>query len=190
MVDFPLQRFSPRIARSDWSSWKVGDPRLISFSEAGLTIEAGPTGNHLLTARSNFARSDLRIRIAGTPGTVAYLAIRAKPDPKTKGWQAVSVEISASGDGIGVWGIARDLNGPRIAPTKKFPFDHMIDLEFNIDDDSTKCNLLLDKRSLNFKSFSDVAGVDFLEGAIGLFVEKGKVIIDSMIIDDKVVPRR
>jgi serine/threonine protein kinase len=190
VVDFPLSRFAPRISKRDWSSWNVGDARHISLSEAGLTIEAGPNGNHLLTKRANYARSDLRIKLAGTPGTVAYLALRAKPNPKTKGWQAISVEISASGDGIGLWSISRDLKSPKVAPTKKFSFNHMIDLEFNIDDDSTRCNLLLDKRSLNFKSFADVPGVEFMDGAIGLFVEKGKVIIESMVIDEKLVPRK
>ncbi len=75
--DTGLNAFRPKLTPRDVRAWRIGDSRLLSFNKDELTLAAGRDYiNFLVTARSDYVNSLIKIEIAASRGTDAFLVLR------------------------------------------------------------------------------------------------------------------
>jgi len=177
----PDAAFWPPLAPDKLTGWQIGDPDHFKMRARGVQIEAGTSGNLLLTRRGNYKKCLLKLTLAASKGTKAFLALRAHFGPH--GWQAATVRIYDRGDGIRVGKQSRDFDvaesgqgAIEAAPGKPFQVTFQID-EKNV------AQLKVKQRDTPSVKYDGLPRDDSV-GAVGVFVQSGGVLIERLDVPD------
>jgi hypothetical protein len=174
--------FWPTMTPGNLQYWQIADPNHVKMHEKGVRVEAGPSGNLLLTRRENYKKCKLKLTLAATKGTDAFLVLRAHRSPQGY-WQAVTMRVYERENGIRVGNQSLDFQveesgqgAVEAAPEKPF----MVEFQIN---ESNVARLKVRQRATSSASFGSPRASDYV-GAVGLFVKAGALMIERMDVRD------
>jgi serine/threonine protein kinase len=180
-AEAPDQAFWPPLTPSKLTHWRIGAPGHVRLRGKGMQIEAGPSGNLLLTQKETYKKCMIKLTLAANKGTEAFLALRARFGQE--GWQAATVRIHGREDGIYVGNqslnFAEGKSSRRVAeaaPGKPFQVTFQIN-EKNVS------SLMVKQRETPSVNYDDPAVADSI-GSVGVFVKSGAVLIERLDVPD------
>ncbi len=174
--------FWPELGPANTDGWQIGDPAAIKMTPKELMLWSRPGGNLLLTRKNDFKKYSISVRLAVTESTEAFLALRARPG--TDGWHAVTARIIAQGGKVRTGVCSTDFkNAENAASTVENPTGKtfMMSLVMN---ERGATHLSVGGRETSAIT-SDPPAPDEPTGAAGLFIKSGKVLIESLSINEK-----
>ncbi len=143
-------------------------------------VDAGPGGNFLLTSRSDYRKCALKVQLSASENAEAYLILRAAEGPD--GWRGVTSRIVDEGGKIHAGLQSLDFATPergdaRVEFKPKAPFRMIFSM-----DEANKGTVYAQLRTTTVAH----EGPRHLDpaGAVGLFVRKGSVTVQSMRVDE------
>ena len=167
----------PPLTATNFQAWQVSDPDRIELDDERLLVSSGPNGNLLLTRRDDYKTCSLKLTLAATEGTEAFLALRAHQGPDGR-WRAITVPIIDQEGQIqarqpsldfGLSAAGKDPHG--FPPGKSF----WILVEI---DNANRARVSLTKGKLT-PEYDHPPRSDYM-GATGVFVKSGTLIIYHM----------
>jgi len=177
----PAGGFWPPLMPANLANWLIADPVRVKMRADGVTVEAGPRRNLLITQRANYKSCSMTLTMAATKGTEAFLALRAQLGPK--GWQAVTARVYEQRGKIHVGHQSLDFqvreSGRGLVETD--PGNPFV-VKFQINDKNV-ARLAAKQRETSSDTYAHGPARDYV-GAVGLFVKTGAVIIQHLDIQD------
>ncbi len=75
----PTWQFQPPLSRRDNRFWHIGVPELVVMDKDEVVVHGPNDGsfNFLVTRRGDFRASSIKVELTASPGTIAFLAVRA-----------------------------------------------------------------------------------------------------------------
>jgi hypothetical protein len=178
----PTGSFWPELSLEHSEEWTVGDPSAIKLTAKGVSLEQGPGGNFLLTRKSNWKRCTMSVTLAVTENTEAFLVLRAHR--QADAWRGITSRITGSGGKVALGGLSTDFQvKERGRRSTEKPVNKTFVVRFTIDQREAS-RVLLGAQEMASENFAAELGRDDA-GAAGLFVRRGRVLIESLSVVEK-----
>ena len=150
------------------------------MNERALTLAAGADGNFLLTRRANYRKCSVKLDMALTRGTEAFLALRAARGPD--GWNALTSRVVDVNGTVRVGHQSLDFRADESGTgLKEFATDTFITVTFEDNGRGTR-RVLVKGKPTSVMEEGDNADGD--GGSVGLFVKSGTVVIRSVMVEE------
>ena len=190
----PVGEFQPRLTSPKVVSWTVNDPNstwLVDNHNIDINREmiAINKENCLLTKKTDYRRSKIKVELAATQGTVAFVALRAQPGDsgiwanQLGGWRCPTSMIADKGDGIhaGTEDLDFKREGARTGVDKIFRYGVFFTLELSVDDGAV-VRVGINGQDLGGMAHPLQNVAD--RGRLGIFVESGRVLVRSIVVTE------
>ena len=170
----------PTLTANNLEAWQVGDIDHIEINEKALALSAGPNGNLLLTKRGNYKSCTLKLTVAATKGTEAFLALRAHRGPE--GWRAITSRVVDEGGKIRAGPHSVDFQLPEKGQRPQdFALEKTFVIRFEIDDASVARAIV---KQETWTTAYTLPPASEYTGAVGLFVKSGTLLVYAMNIQE------
>jgi len=177
----PLEGFWPSLAPDNLEEWQIADPGHITMNEDGVSVEAGPRGNILITRDGSYKKCTLSITLAARQGTDAFLVLRARRG--AQGWQAITARVYEEQGKVRAGHQSIDFQMTETGNGRKeFAPDKFFVMKFQVNDKSDARVTVMKETTSSTNHDGDP--VERVDGAVGLFVKSGRIVIKTMDVQD------
>ena len=170
-------RFTPVLTSRDVSAWTLGDPKKIAMKRDGIILDAE---NFLFTKKSDYRRTRVKVELAATPGTLAFVALRAHREPD--GWYGTTSMIEDRDGRICAGMEGLDFSDKERGDKREnFAYNEFFTITYHIREDLVVSVEVNGKRTVFIRH-----GVNSQaeKGRAGILVISGSVKIRSIIVEE------
>jgi serine/threonine protein kinase len=177
----PIGGFWPSLSPESLENWQIADPDHITMKEEGVYLEAGTNGNLLLTRNTNHRKCTLKLTLSMTKGTEAFVALRAHRG--ADGWEGVTAHLVELGGKIHTGRQTTDFQTQEADSERTdIELGKPFVMTFQIDEKNAASVSV--KGHKTSSAVLERAADNANEGAVGVFVASGTLIVRRMLVED------
>jgi hypothetical protein len=175
----PTEPFWPILTVLNTESWILGDPDGMTLSQKGLTIQAGTHGNFLLTKQSDFRKGSLRIALALEDGPEAFLVLHGRSEADQ--WHAVTSRLRDDKASVRAGRLGTEFSADEAGSAFEAKSGSVLAIRFEDDGRGNRHVFVGNKKTASVGVKPGEARNE--EGAIGLFVTTGTVLVRNIHVE-------